>query len=262
MSRHGCGSAERLSSICIPPSGNGDAVAQGDQVIGRAGVVGKASAMRSNLLPNPNSEPARPTVVVVDDDPFVRGSMDSLFRSVGYRTAVFGSAQELLAAGLPDGVRCLVLDVRLPHISGLDFQAKLSERGENIPIVFVTGHGDIPMSVQAMKSGAIDFLAKPFRDQDMLDAVSSALMRDRTRMAQDEISNGLKARYETLSARERQVMAYVTSGLMNKQVAGKLDLSEITIKLHRGNVMRKMDARTLADLVRMAEPLGLNPQDG
>jgi FixJ family two-component response regulator len=203
------------------------------------------------------SLPSPPLVVVVDDDAAVRDALDSLLRSVGLQTRVLGAPSELLQAVLPDVPGCIVLDVRLPGISGLDLQGQLAVQGIHLPIVFMTGHGDIPMTVRAMKAGAVDFLAKPFRDQDMLDAVSAAIERD-TRRRQDMATRGsLETRYATLTPREREVMAHVVAGLMNKQVAGVLHLSEITVKIHRGNVMRKMGVRSLADLVRHAEALGV-----
>ncbi|HDS0924306.1 TPA: response regulator transcription factor [Stenotrophomonas maltophilia] len=203
------------------------------------------------------SLPTPPLVVVVDDDAAVRDALDSLLRSVGLQTRVLGAPSELLQAVLPDVPGCIVLDVRLPGISGLDLQGQLAAQGIHLPIVFMTGHGDIPMTVRAMKAGAVDFLAKPFRDQDMLDAVSAAIERD-TRRRQDMAARGsLETRYATLTPREREVMAHVVAGLMNKQVAGALHLSEITVKIHRGNVMRKMGVRSLADLVRHAEALGV-----
>lgn len=202
--------------------------------------------------------PLSPTVVIVDDEAAVRESLDSLLRSVGLRTLLFASPAELLQASMPDGPGCLVLDVRLPGTSGLDFQDQLSKNGIDLPIVFMTGHGDIPMSVRAMKAGAVDFLSKPFRDQDMLDAVSAAIERDTLRRSHTASLDGLRNKYDTLTAREREVLALVVSGLMNKQVAGELGLSEITVKIHRGNVMRKMGVRSLADLVRSAEALGIS----
>ena len=196
--------------------------------------------------------------VVVDDDPSVRDALDSLLRSIGLQTQVLGSPAELLQAALPDLPGCIVLDVRLPGISGLDLQDQLAAQGIHLPIVFMTGHGDIPMTVRAMKAGAVDFLSKPFREQDMLDAVSAAIERDTQRRSRDAAMDGLRARYETLTPREREVMAHVVSGLMNKQVAGLIGLSEITVKIHRGHVMRKMGVRSLADLVRHAEALGVS----
>jgi FixJ family two-component response regulator len=201
---------------------------------------------------------ALPVVFVVDDDPSVREALSSLFRSVDLKVELFGSAAEFLQRKPSDSASCLVLDIRLPGVSGLDFQAQLQKAGIRIPIIFMTGHGDIPMSVRAMKAGAVDFLAKPFRDQDMLDAVAAALQRDQqARQAEDSMA-ALRTAYGLLTAREREVMALVTTGLMNKQVAAQLGLSEITVKIHRGHAMKKMNARSLADLVRMAESLGLH----
>jgi FixJ family two-component response regulator len=204
-------------------------------------------------------EPSKsePIVFVVDDDPSVRVALTNLFRSMDLGVEVFGSPSELLQAKLPDVVSCLVLDIRLPGVSGLDFQTRLSEAGIHIPIVFMTGHGDIPMSVRAMKAGAVDFLTKPFRDQDMLDAVTSAIERDRNRRDNEKAVLDLRFLFESLTPREREVIALVTAGLMNKQIAAELGVSEITVKIHRGHVMRKMNARSLADLVRMAETLGV-----
>ncbi len=199
-----------------------------------------------------------PLVVVVDDEIAVRESLDSLFRSIGLRTLLFASPTELLQGAVPDGPGCIILDVRLPGISGLDVQDELARHGIVLPIVFMTGHGDIPMSVRAMKAGAVDFLPKPFRDQDMLDAVAAAIDRDARRREQDAALDEMRAHYGTLTPREREIMAHVASGLMNKQVAGLLGLSEITVKIHRGNVMRKMGVRTLADLVRNAQALGIH----
>lgn len=194
---------------------------------------------------------------IVDDDQSLRMALDSLFRSVGIETRQFSSAADFLGEPHPDGPACLVLDVRLPGANGLDFQDQLIETGVAIPIVFMTGHADVPMSVRAMKAGAVDFLAKPFRDQDMLDAVTSALERDRARRADLSRADNIRTRFATLSPREQQVMTLVAAGKLNKQVAGDLDLSEITVKIHRGAAMRKMGAKSLADLVRMAEALGL-----
>lgn len=201
---------------------------------------------------------ATPIVMIVDDDPLVRRAMDSLLRSVGLATATYASAQEVLNAKLPDVPCCLVVDVRMPDIGGLDFQARLNARGEAIPIIFITGHGDIPMSVQAMKAGASDFLPKPFRDQDMLDAVTAALQRDGQRRQAATHITALRARYEALTPREREVMTRVAHGLLNKQVAAELGISEITVKLHRGSAMKKLGARTVADLVRAADALALS----
>ena len=202
--------------------------------------------------------PDNPVVLVVDDDPSLRDALSSLLRSVGLRVEVFGSAPEMLEAPLPDVASCLVLDIRLPKRSGLDFQNELIKASIKIPIIFITAHGDVPMSVRAMKAGAVDFLTKPFRDQDLLDAVANALERDRKRREEEKGVAELKAKLETLTPREREVMSLVTAGLMNKQVAGEIGVSEITVKIHRGHVMRKMGARSLADLVRMAEVLGVS----
>jgi len=198
-----------------------------------------------------------PLVFIVEDDPSMQRALGNLFQSVGLEVEVFGSASEMLKSKLPDVASCLVLDVRLPGLSGLDFQAELARANIHIPIIFMTGHGDIPMTVRAMKGGAVDFLTKPFRDQDMLDAVVTAIERDRKRREVDKILAHLQVLLETLTPREREVLPLVTSGLMNKQVAAELGLAEITVKLHRGHIMRKMDAKSLADLVRKAETLGI-----
>ncbi len=200
-------------------------------------------------------------VYIIDDDASLREALDSLFRSTGLSTRQYDSVAAFMAAAPPaDTPGCLVLDVRLPGMSGLDFQQKLDELGIRLPAILMTGHGDIPMTVRAMKAGAVDFLAKPFRDQEMLDAVAIALDRGRQQRIASAKIEALKALHATLSPRERQVMALVSAGLLNKQVAGELDLSEITVKIHRGSAMRKMGAKTLADLVRMAEALGLAPE--
>jgi FixJ family two-component response regulator len=208
--------------------------------------------------PRGASTPEEPVVLVVDDDPSLRQALSSLLRSVGLRVEVFGSAPELLETPLPDAACCLVLDIRLPKRSGLDFQSELIKANIRIPIIFITAHGDVPMSVRAMKAGAVDFLSKPFRDQDLLDAVAIAIERDRKRREGEKGVAELKAKLETLTKRELEVMSLVTAGLMNKQVAGEIGVSEITVKIHRGHVMRKMGARSLADLVRMAEMLGVS----
>jgi FixJ family two-component response regulator len=196
-----------------------------------------------------------PVVYVIDDDASLRGALDSLFRSVGLACRTYDSTKAFLDAELADAPGCIVVDVRLPGMSGLEFQEHVSEVGLNLPLVLMTGHGDIPMSVRAMKAGAVDFLPKPFRDQDMLDAVGRAIERDRARRAADSDVAQVRNRFGTLSPREREVMLLVTTGKMNKQVAGDLGISEITVKIHRGAAMRKMGARTLVELVRMAEML-------
>jgi FixJ family two-component response regulator len=200
---------------------------------------------------------AQSIVFVVDDDASLRDALRSLLRSVGLRVEVFGSTADFLKSRLRDAVSCLVLDLRLPGVSGLDFQAELAKAGIHIPIIFITGHGDIPMTVRAMKAGAVEFLAKPFRDQDLLDAVQVALERHRSRRAEDKAVHDLRTRFESLTPREQEVIGPVTAGLMNKQIAAELGVSEITVKVHRGNVMKKMGARSLADLVRMADALGI-----
>jgi FixJ family two-component response regulator len=200
---------------------------------------------------------AQSVVFVVDDDASVRQALQSLFRSVGLQAQVFGSTAEFLSSNLPDVASCLVLDVRLPGISGLDFQSELAKSKIDVPIIFITGHGDIPMSVKAMKAGAVEFLTKPFRDQELLDAIGIALNLDRTRRENAKAVSNLRALFESLTPREREVMALVTAGLMNKQIAAQLNVSEVTVKVHRGNAMGKMGARSLAELVRMADVLGI-----
>jgi FixJ family two-component response regulator len=202
-----------------------------------------------------------PIVFVVDDDPLTRGSLSSLFRSVGLGVRTLASATELLESPLPSVPSCLVLDVRMPRLSGFELQVELSRIGVKIPIIFITGHGDIPMSVKAMKAGAVDFLTKPFRDQEMLDAVTGALQRDRERRIEEQSDSDIRARFESLTPREREIMALVTAGLMNKQVGGRIGISEMTVKIHRGHVMRKMGTKSLADLVLIAEKLGIRGQD-
>ncbi|WP_311966837.1 response regulator transcription factor [Bradyrhizobium australiense] len=199
----------------------------------------------------------RAIVFVIDDDVSIRRSLSNLFRSVNLDVAAFGSAKEMLQGKLPEVASCLVLDVRLPGLSGLELQTELAKLNLHIPIIFITGHGDIPMSVKAMKGGAVDFLTKPFRDQELLDAVVAATERDRKRREVEKTVANLQSLFETLSPREQAVMKLVAAGLMNKQVAAELELAEITVKIYRGRVMKKMGARSLADLIRMAETLGI-----
>jgi FixJ family two-component response regulator len=199
----------------------------------------------------------QPIVFVIDDDESMRRGLTNLFESVGLRVEVFGTAPELLRSELPDVPSCLVLDIRLPGQSGLDYQFELSKANIHIPIIFMTGHGDIPMSVRAMKAGAVDFLSKPFRQQEMLDAVTVAIERDRKRRKDEEIIAELRALFETLTPREREVLSLVAAGLMNKQIAAEVGIAEITVKIHRGHIMKKMGTRSLADLVRIAEILGV-----
>jgi FixJ family two-component response regulator len=202
----------------------------------------------------------QPIVFVVDDDPSMRQALSRLFQSVQLRVEVFSSPQEYLQSERPDVPSCLVLDVRLPGLSGLDFQAELAKADVRIPIVFITGHGDIPMTVRAMKAGAVDFLAKPFRDQDLLDAVTAAIQRDEKRREHEKAIANLNTHFASLTAREREIMALVASGLMSKQIAAQIGLSEITVKVHRSHIMKKMGARSVADLVRMADALGVKPE--
>jgi FixJ family two-component response regulator len=205
---------------------------------------------------NPASA-AQPIVFVIDDDVAMRTTLSSLLRSMGLRVELFGSAQEFAQIKMPDVASCLVLDIRLPGVSGLDFQAKLAEADIRIPIIFMTGHGDIPMSVRAMKAGAIDFLTKPFRDQDILDAVTRAIERDQKRRESEKGVSELRILFDSLTSREREVLALVVAGQMNKQIAAKLGITEITVKVHRGHMMRKMKARSVIDLVATADLLGI-----
>ena len=200
---------------------------------------------------------AEPIIFVIDDDVAVRTTLSSLFRSVGLRVELFGSAHDFAQIKMPDVASCLVLDIRLPGVSGLDFQAELAEADIRIPIIFMTGHGDIPMSVKAMKAGAIDFLTKPFRDQDILDAVIKAIERDQKRRESEKGVSELRMRFDSLTSREREVMTQVAAGLMSKQIAAKLGITEITVKVHRGHMMRKMKARSLIDFIGMADLLGI-----
>jgi FixJ family two-component response regulator len=199
-----------------------------------------------------------PVVFIVDDDESLRDALVRLFRMVGLRAEGFATAADFLKRKLPDVPSCLVLDIRLPGISGLDFQAELVKANVNVPIIFMTGHGDIPMTVKAMKAGAVEFLQKPFRDQDMLDAVQLALERDRARHQAERLDAQMHRNFDSLTPREQEVLAFVTAGLMNKQIAARLGIAEITVKFHRGSLMRKMNARSVAELARMAQILGIN----
>jgi FixJ family two-component response regulator len=201
------------------------------------------------------AELERPVVIVIDDDPMVRRALDSLFRSIGLATALYESATAFLASEPPNARSCIITDVRMPGLSGLDFQKALTSQGVTTPVILITGHGDVPMSVRAMKAGAVDFLTKPFRDQDLIDAVHEALERDRRIRERASDIAGVEARYAQLTPRERQVMDMVVAGLMNKQTAAELGLSEITVKLHRSSLMRKMEIHTVADLVRLSQDL-------
>jgi FixJ family two-component response regulator len=200
---------------------------------------------------------SQPIVIVIDDDNDVREAVADLLRSIGLRTKLFASVREFLQWKRPDVPSCLVLDVRLPGLSGLDFQSELNKADIQLPVVFMTGHGDIPMTVRAMKGGAVDFLAKPFRDQDMIDAVQAGLDRDKARRQSAGDASQLKSAYDSLTPREHEIMALVVDGLMNKQIAGRIGVSEVTVKFHRSNVMRKMGAKSVAELVRMTHTLGL-----
>jgi FixJ family two-component response regulator len=210
------------------------------------------------MTPTPTAAKVPPVVFVIDDDASMRAALSSLARSVGLRVEVFASASEFLATKRTDDApSCLILDVRLPGMSGLNFQAELAKTNAIIPIIFITGHGDIPMSVKAMKAGAVEFLTKPFRDQDLLDAIKVALERARSWIESEKAVSELKANFESLSLREKEVMERVTGGLLNKQIAAELGVSEVTVKVHRGSVMQKMGAKSLADLVRMADTLAI-----
>ena len=221
-------------------------------------VIVMINSSRSQSYATPNREPI---VYVVDDDRLIRETLSGLFRSVGWRVRLFESAQELLQSELEDAPGCLVLDVRLPRLSGLDLQTELAKSDIRVPIIFLTAHGDVSMTARAMKAGAVDFLTKPFREQEILDAVAAALERDRSRCGEERSQSDLQDRFASLSARERQIMALVTGGLMNKQVAGRIGIAEQTVKIHRGSVTRKMRAKSLADLVLMAESLGIRGQE-
>ena len=201
---------------------------------------------------------SEPVVYVIDDDASVRAALGRLFRSVGLHAEFFASANELRQRNLPSVPSCLVLDVRLPGASGFELHAELTKADIHIPIIFITAYGDVPMSVRAMKGGAVDFLTKPYRDQDMLDAVTGAIAFDRARLEAENSRRDVQKRFDSLTPREREVMALVTTGLMNKQIAANVGLSEITVKIHRGHVMKKMQAKSVADLVRMADALGIN----
>ena len=204
---------------------------------------------------------SKPTVLIIDDDPEFRDSVGRLLRSVGLNAQQFSSVAEFLKADLADGPTCLVLDVRMPGRSGLELQRDLAAANRQLPIIFITAHGDIPMTVQAMKGGAIEFLTKPFRDQDLLDAVEAGLARDRARRESDKALHALRERFEALSPREREIMVQVTAGRLNKQIAHDIGIAESTVKVHRTNLMRKMKARSLPELSRMADILQVRPQD-
>jgi FixJ family two-component response regulator len=206
-----------------------------------------------------NMSDGKPTVFVVDDDASVRAALQDLFESIGMQVVTYVSTAEFLHAKRPESPACLVLDIRLPGQSGLEFQREVRDASLSLPIIFISGHGDIPMSVQAMKSGAVEFLTKPIREQQLLDAVQVALERDRARLQEDQIANSVRARYDSLTARERDVFALVVTGRPNKQIAAALDLSEMTVKVHRSNLTRKMGAKSVIDLVRMADRLGISP---
>src|SRR5262245_26921130 len=230
-----------------------------DDRIGRCAFpgLGFVQSAGGGLMRNEQVKPQQPVVFVVEDDDSMRGALSNLIRSVGLRAETYTSAPEFFAGKRTDAPSCLILDVRLPGMSGLDFQAELARSNAQIPIIFITGLGDIPMSVKAMKAGAVEFLTKPFRDQDLLDAVQIALDRARATQSTEKASAALKAKFETLSAREQEIMAWVTGGLLNKQIAAEVGIAEVTVKVHRGKAMRKMGARSLAELVRMADELGV-----
>jgi FixJ family two-component response regulator len=210
------------------------------------------------MLQQAGTNEETPCIVVIDDDASVRKALDNLFKSVGFAVELFSSPQEFLQSERPDRPGCIVLDVRFPGRSGLDMQREISAANTPLPIIFITGYGDIPMSVRAMKAGAVEFLTKPFRDQDLLDAVGVALEKDRVRRANEVRVSELRSRFQTLTARERQVLSLVIAGRLNKQIAGELGVSEMTVKMHRRQVMRKMQAAGLAQLVRLADQLGLS----
>ena len=199
----------------------------------------------------------QPVVIIIDDDPEIRGALQDLLETVDLPTALFATASEFLASKRPQGPCCIVVDVRLPGLSGLDFQQELARENNPIPLIFITGHGDIPMSVRAMKAGAVEFLTKPLRDQDLLDAIQAALRRDRARLEDERKVADLRTRQESLTARERQVMALLVAGRVNKQIAAEIAISEVTVRLHRGQIMRKMRASSLADLIRIADKIKL-----
>jgi FixJ family two-component response regulator len=221
---------------------------------------GDATAGNDPVKQGSDQPAGEPMVFVIDDDVSVRRALINLFESVGLKVDAFGSAAELMKTRLPEVASCLVLDIRLPGLSGLDLQAELLKANVHIPIIFITGHGDIPMTVRAMKGGAVDFLTKPFRDQDLLDAVRTAIERDRKRRYVEKTVASLQALFETLSPREREVLSFVAAGLMNKQIAAELGLAEITVKIYRGHIMKKMRAKSLAELIRMTETLGIRPE--
>ena len=198
---------------------------------------------------------AQPVVVIIDDDPDIRNGLQGLLETVDLQAALFATASEFLAGKRPQSPCCIVVDVRLPGLSGLDFQQELARENIPIPLIFITGHGDIPMSVRAMKAGAVEFLTKPLRDQDLLDAIQSGLRRDRARLEDERNVADLRTRHESLTVRERQVMALLVSGRVNKQIAPEIGISEVTVRLHRGQVMRKMHASSLADLIRIADKI-------